>query len=131
MSRPKSDVSLPALPVRDYKDKILSTVKKYPITLIVGETGSGKTTQIPQYLLEWNQVTTNNIIVCTQPRKVAATRIADRVSYELKDTVGGIVGYQVRLDTRISSSTKLSLIISDIKTHTQNSKNFIGKKSAN
>ena len=66
------------LPVFQYKSKIMETVKANPITLIVGETGSGKTTQIPQYLLEWHQVTTQQKIVCTQPRTVAATSVARR-----------------------------------------------------
>ena len=67
-----------SLPVFQFKTQIMETVIGNPITLIVGETGSGKTTQIPQYLLGWIEVTTKQKIVCTQPRTVAATSVAQR-----------------------------------------------------
>ena len=126
-----------SLPVFQYKDKIMKTVIENPITLIVGETGSGKTTQIPQYLLQWDQVSTQQKIVCTQPRTVAATSVARRgiqcpfpfihpitshsicclqndqyplhsVSQEVGEKQEGqTVGYHIRLDRRASDRTKL------------------------
>ena len=96
------------LPVFKYKEEILSVIKKNMITLIVGETGSGKTTQIPQYLLEWDMVTASNKIVCTQPRTVAATSVALRVSQEQQSEIGAIVGFHIRLDRKTTENvTKL------------------------
>eukprot|EP01084_Bolivina_argentea_P046351 85356_1 len=98
------------LPVFKFKDKIVETVKTNPITLIVGETGSGKTTQIPQYLLGWHEITTKSKIVCTQPRTLAAQRVAKRVSKEqgVPKVGDGIVGYHIRLDRQINiDETKL------------------------
>eukprot|EP01083_Nonionella_stella_P288253 980946_1 len=96
------------LPVFKYKEEILTTIKNNLITLIIGETGSGKTTQIPQYLLEWDFITASNKIVCTQPRTVAATSVALRVSEEQKCELGTIVGYHIRLDRKITENiTKL------------------------
>ena len=61
-------ITLPAL---KQKDLIIQKLKQFPIILIEGATGSGKTTQVPQYLLrEWPSITPNNVIACTQPRKV-------------------------------------------------------------
>ena len=71
-----------SLPVYKFKKLIKDTVIQNPITLIVGETGSGKTTQIPQYLLEWEAISPSSRIVCTQPRTVAAIGVAERVSIE-------------------------------------------------
>jgi len=97
-----------SLPVFKYKREIMDKVKKHPIILIVGETGSGKTTQIPQYLLEWDQISTQKRIVCTQPRTVAATSVARRVTEEVGESKeGGTVGYHIRLDRCVSARTKL------------------------
>lgn len=70
--------------------------------------GSGKTTQVPQYIMEeycqWNRECR---IICTQPRRLAATSIATRISEERNDTLGKSVGYQIRLDSRITPTTNL------------------------
>lgn len=70
--------------------------------------GSGKTTQVPQYILEkYAQYQTNCRIICTQPRRLAATSIAERVSQERNDQLGNSVGYQIRLDSRVGPNTNL------------------------
>lgn len=72
--------------------------------------GSGKTTQVPQYILE--ESTKQNQpcrIICTQPRRLAATSIATRISQERNDSLGKSVGYQIRLDSRLTATTNLVL----------------------
>ena len=91
-----------SLPVWSSKDKILDLVEKNRIVIIQGETGSGKTTQIPQFLLEAGYY---GGIVCTQPRRVAAMSIAKRVSQEMEVELGKQVGYTVRFDDKTSSDT--------------------------
>lgn len=66
--------------------------------IIVGETGSGKTTQIPQYLYEAQWATGGRVIACTQPRRVAATTVAARVAQEMQVKLGQEVGYAVRFE---------------------------------
>ena len=95
-----------SLPVYHKVDEIIDTVTKNRITLIVGETGSGKTTQIGQYLMSCS-FNKGRQIICTQPRQVAATSVAHRVSHEQKTEVGRKVGYQVRLDKKTSDETQL------------------------
>ena len=91
-----------SLPVWSSKEKILDLVEKNRIVIIQGETGSGKTTQIPQFLLEAGYY---GGIVCTQPRRVAAMSIAKRVSQEMEVELGKQVGYTVRFDDKTSSDT--------------------------
>lgn len=73
-------------------------VENYPIVIVVGETGSGKTTQIPQYLDEYGWANDGKIIGCTQPRRVAASTIAARVAEEMGCELGEDVGYTVRFE---------------------------------
>ena len=91
-----------SLPVWSSKNTILDLVEKNRIVIIQGETGSGKTTQIPQFLLEAGYY---GGIVCTQPRRVAAMSIAKRVSQEMEVELGKQVGYTVRFDDKTSSDT--------------------------
>ena len=91
-----------SLPVWSSKKTILDLVEKNRIVIIQGETGSGKTTQIPQFLLEAGYY---GGIVCTQPRRVAAMSIAKRVSQEMEVELGKQVGYTVRFDDKTSSDT--------------------------
>lgn len=71
-------------------------------------TGSGKTTQVPQYILEDSSTDGHKCrIICTQPRRLAATSIAARVAEERNDTVGNTIGYQIRLDSRVKANTNL------------------------
>ena len=80
------------------------------VTLIAGETGCGKTTQVPQFLLD-HEVKAGRggdcNIICTQPRRIAAIGVADRVAVEQGCQLGGTVGYQIRLDAKMSRDTRL------------------------
>ncbi|KAL0221150.1 hypothetical protein RCL1_001004 [Eukaryota sp. TZLM3-RCL] len=96
-----------SLPVHDYKSQIISLVSNNQCCLIVGETGSGKTTQIPQFLLESGLFPSNKIIGITQPRRVAAISIATRVAEELNTKLGDKVGYSIRFEDIQSSNTNI------------------------
>ena len=76
--------------------------------MITGDTGSGKTTQVPQYIMELASEKKEGVrIICTQPRRIAAMSVAERVASERGERLGNTVGYQIRLENRISSNTAL------------------------
>merc|ERR1719359_118850 len=85
------------LPVYAYREQFLKAVRDYQVLIVVGETGSGKTTQLPQYLHEVGYTKIGKI-GCTQPRRVAAMSVAARVSAELGCKVGHEVGYNIRFE---------------------------------
>lgn len=94
------------LPVFKVKDDIIPQIMKEPVTILIGETGSGKSTQIPHFLMD--KVKKN--IAVTQPRRVAAMNLAMRVAEEYGCHVGEDVGYSVRFNNVTSSRTKLKYI---------------------
>ncbi|KAK7093940.1 hypothetical protein V1264_007619 [Littorina saxatilis] len=102
------------LPVFQYRRGILETVQKSSVVVVAGETGSGKSTQVPQFLLEdcilGGQGSHCNIVV-TQPRRISAVSLANRVSEEIgespKDGRNNLCGYQIRFESRKSTSTRL------------------------
>uniref|UniRef100_A0A7I4A4A1 RNA helicase n=1 Tax=Physcomitrium patens TaxID=3218 RepID=A0A7I4A4A1_PHYPA len=89
------------LPIASFKDEITAVVDKHQVVLIAGETGCGKTTQVPQYILDhmWSQNKPCRII-CTQPRRISATSVAERIAAERGENVGNTVGYQIRLESK-------------------------------
>ncbi|OHT13793.1 helicase [Tritrichomonas foetus] len=93
-----------SLPVYKYKETLLNALKDNQILIVVGDTGSGKTTQIPQYLLLRGP---NESVVCTQPRRVAAVSVAQRVALERHSIPGNEVGYCVRFDDCTSDKTRI------------------------
>lgn len=95
-----------ALPVFAKMEEFLSLVRKNQFLILVGETGSGKTTQIPQFLLH-EFYKTGLMIGCTQPRRVAAISVAKRVAEELDVSLGDQVGYTIRFEDTCSSKTIL------------------------
>ncbi|KAJ3825464.1 P-loop containing nucleoside triphosphate hydrolase protein [Lentinula raphanica] len=94
------------LPIAKGKDALIHEFHEHDVTVLLGETGSGKTTQVPQYLLE-SGLARNGMIAVTQPRKVAATSLAGRVAAEQNVALGSSVGYSVRFDERFSSQTRI------------------------
>lgn len=97
-----------SLPAYNSRNDIITSVTANQVTVVSGATGSGKTTQVPQFLLE--QASKNQApvsIICTQPRRIAAMSVAERVSSERCEKVGGVVGYQVKLNSKVSSRTRL------------------------
>jgi len=93
------------LPVYAVRDKFLQAVHDHQVLVIVGETGSGKTTQIPQYLHEAGYTKHRKMIACTQPRRVAAMSVAARVSQEMGVKLGHEVGYSIRFEDCTSKKT--------------------------
>lgn len=96
-----------SLPVYTFREEILAAVAEHQILIIVGETGSGKTTQIPQYLHEAGYTKGGMKIGCTQPRRVAAMSVAARVAEEMGVKVGNEVGYAIRFEDATSDKTVL------------------------
>ncbi|KAG6813168.1 hypothetical protein H0H92_013575 [Tricholoma furcatifolium] len=94
------------LPIAKGRDALIQEIRNNDVTVLLGETGSGKTTQIPQYILE-SGIAGNGKIAVTQPRKVAATSLAQRVAAERNTAVGKLVGYSVRFDECSSSETRI------------------------
>jgi ATP-dependent RNA helicase DDX35 len=86
------------LPIYARKQEILYAIETNPVTILIGETGSGKTTQLPQYLRHAGWCAGGRTVVCTQPRRVAAVSVAARVAEECKSKMGHGVGYAVRFD---------------------------------
>ncbi|XP_073013036.1 probable pre-mRNA-splicing factor ATP-dependent RNA helicase DEAH4 isoform X2 [Typha latifolia] len=92
------------LPVLEFEDKIAETVEANPVVVIIGETGSGKSTQLSQ-ILHRRGYTRSGIIAVTQPRRVAAVSVSRRVAHELGVTLGEEVGYAIRFEDRTSDKT--------------------------
>ena len=95
------------LPIFKYKSELVRSVKENQITIVCGETGSGKSTQLPQFLASHF---TEGCVVCTQPRRVAAITIAQRVAKERHVDLGSEVGYSIRFDDKSCSHTKIKYV---------------------
>ncbi|KAI6209076.1 hypothetical protein M3Y96_00182600 [Aphelenchoides besseyi] len=96
-----------SLPVYAFRDEFLRAVEDNQILIICGETGSGKTTQLPQYLYEAGYCKNGKRIGCTQPRRVAAMSVAARVSEEVGCALGKEVGYCIRFEDVTTEQTKI------------------------
>lgn len=94
-----------SLPIYQYRDSLIQAIHDYQVLVIVGETGSGKTTQLPQYLYEAGYTKDGLKIGCTQPRRVAAMSVAARVAEEMGVHLGGEVGYNIRFEDCTSDKT--------------------------
>ena len=100
----------PDLPVSQRRDDLLAAIGANQVVIVAGETGSGKTTQLPKMLLELGK----NSIGHTQPRRIAARAIAERISEELGQELGQLVGYQVRFTDRVGPNTRIKLMTDGI-----------------
>uniref|UniRef100_A0A7N5ZV17 ATP-dependent RNA helicase TDRD9 n=1 Tax=Anabas testudineus TaxID=64144 RepID=A0A7N5ZV17_ANATE len=98
----------PSLPITRNRQELISLIENNSVVIIRGATGSGKTTQMPQYILDhYNEKNTSCNIVVTQPRKIGATSIARWVATQRKCTLGSLVGYQVGLEKMATEHTRL------------------------
>ncbi|KAJ8954936.1 hypothetical protein NQ318_000366 [Aromia moschata] len=96
------------LPIYDKKDLVTETIRNNQVVIISSETGSGKTTQVPQYIMDdMKQLKRPCKIICTQPRRISTVAAAERVAYERGDTLGASVGYHIRLEQKYGLSTNL------------------------
>ncbi|KAK9770219.1 putative Pre-mRNA-splicing factor ATP-dependent RNA helicase prp22 [Seiridium cardinale] len=95
-----------SLPVFAFRNQLIKAVRENQILVVVGETGSGKTTQLTQYLAEAG-FTNDGMIGCTQPRRVAAISVAKRVSEEVGCELGEEVGYTIRFEDKTGPATKI------------------------
>ncbi|XP_062215799.1 probable pre-mRNA-splicing factor ATP-dependent RNA helicase DEAH3 isoform X3 [Phragmites australis] len=98
------------LPVWQQKDEFLRALRDNQTLILVGETGSGKTTQIPQFVLEAENLGNRSMVACTQPRRVAAMSVSRRVAEEMDVTIGEEVGYSIRFEDCSSSKTALKYL---------------------
>ena len=101
------------LPIYASREDLLQLIRQNRVIIIVGETGSGKTTQLTQYLFE-EGMGRFGLIGCTQPRRVAAMSVAKRVSQEMGEELGGLVGYSIRFEDVTSSKTKIKYMTDGI-----------------
>ena len=113
------DVKVPSisypeqLPVTGRRDDIAEAIENNQVIIIAGETGSGKTTQIPKICLELGRGR-RGLIGHTQPRRLAARTVAERIAEELGQSIGDSVGYAIRFDDRVSSTTAVKLMTDGI-----------------
>ncbi len=113
--RMSKDVTIeyPRLPISEAKDLILETIRTNQVTIIAGETGSGKSTQLAKMCLSLGRGA-RGWIGHTQPRRLAARAIGDRVSSELQETLGETVGYKVRFHDNVQPTTRIKLMTDGI-----------------
>lgn len=97
------------LPITHMEDEIVSSVKENYITVITGGTGTGKSTQVPQFLYE-NGLAVDGKICITQPRRVSAYAVAKRISEEQESKLGETCGYRMRYESKISGKTKIAVL---------------------
>jgi len=105
--------SYPDLPVADRRDEIIKTISENQVTIICGETGSGKTTQLPKMCLEMGRGV-DGLIGHTQPRRLAARSVAARIAEELNTELGSVVGYKVRFHDHTNENSYVKLMTDGI-----------------
>ena len=106
-------ISYPDLPVSARREEILKLITENQVIVIAGETGSGKTTQLPKMCLELGRGV-NGLIGHTQPRRIAARSVANRIAEELGSEMGSTVGYKVRFNDQVSENTLVKLMTDGI-----------------
>jgi len=112
-ARPKNIEYDEHLPVAARKDELLDLIKNHQVVVIAGETGSGKTTQIPKICLDAGQGVFGRI-GCTQPRRLAARSVSERIAEELGSTLGELVGYQVRFQDMVHQQSLIKVMTDGI-----------------
>src|SRR5205809_2297971 len=91
-----------SLPVSARRDEIAKAIQAHQVVIVCGETGSGKTTQLPKIALSMGRGQHGKLIGHTQPRRIAASSVAKRIAEELKTPLGEVVGFKVRFQDRMS-----------------------------
>ena len=102
-----------ALPIAAHADEIVTLIRAHQVVVIAGETGSGKTTQLPKMCLLAGRGAAG-MVGCTQPRRIAARSVARRVAEELQVPLGGAVGFQVRFNDAVSEQTAIKFMTDGI-----------------
>lgn len=102
-----------SLPVSQRKAEIQTLIAEHQVVIVAGETGSGKTTQLPKMCLELG-LGQRGLIGHTQPRRIAARSVAARIAEELQSELGGLVGYKVRFNDQIGEQTQIKLMTDGI-----------------
>ena len=112
------NIHYPDLPVSARRDDILAALQTNRVLILCGETGSGKTTQIPKMCLEARlgseAARPGKLIGCTQPRRIAARSVAARIAQELGSELGGLVGYKVRFTDKVREDTAIKVMTDGI-----------------
>src|SRR6187200_3352530 len=101
------------LPISERRAEILEAIRDHQVVIVAGETGSGKTTQIPKICLELGRGV-RGLIGHTQPRRIAARTVAERVAEELRTPLGGAVGWKVRFTDQVGDGTLVKLMTDGI-----------------
>ena len=107
------ELLFPQLPVSERREEIAEAISHNQVVIIAGETGSGKTTQLPKICLSLG-LGVKGLIGHTQPRRIAARSVANRIAEELKVPLGGLVGYQVRFTDVATDATAIKLMTDGI-----------------
>ena len=102
------------LPIYELEQKLVAAVRGQGRLIIQAPTGSGKSTQVPQMLLQHGLLGDRGEVVVLQPRRLAARLLAKRVAEEVVTPLGGVVGYQIRLDSRVSDATRIRFVTEGI-----------------
>ena len=97
------------LPIAQHRDEIAALIRDHPVTIVCGETGSGKTTQIPKICLALERGAAG-LVGCTQPRRIAARSLAHRLAQELPGTPKGFVGHKIRFQDETRADTVLKVM---------------------
>ena len=117
-ANPVPPISYPeALPVSARRDEIARAIREHPVVIVCGETGSGKTTQLPKIVLELGRglgAGGKGLIGHTQPRRIAASSVAKRIAEELNSPLGEVVGYKVRFQDRLQPGASVKLMTDGI-----------------
>ncbi|MEN8210877.1 MAG: ATP-dependent RNA helicase HrpA [Thermodesulfobacteriota bacterium] len=113
LSRPLNIKFNPDLPITCKKDEIIKAIKRNKVVIISGETGSGKTTQIPKFCLKAGRGI-KGMIGCTQPRRIAAINVARRIAQELGENIGQSIGYKIRFDDKTRGNISIKMMTDGI-----------------
>ena len=107
-----------SLPMWKYKTELLDLIRKNQVVIVSGETGCGKTTQLPQFILEEaissGSIANTTNIICTQPRRISAMSVSKRVADERGEVLGDMVGFQIRMMSQKSTNTRLLFCTSGV-----------------